>query len=56
METALKDHPDVFKVFFSYGMTCICCKGAALEPIDRGAMIHGVDVESFLKDINSLAG
>ena len=54
IEKALKTHPDVLKVFYNNGMTCICCLGAAAESIERGATMHGVDVEGLLREINSL--
>jgi len=54
VETALKAHPEAFKVFYNYGLACILCSGAAAETIGRGAEMHGVDVESLLRDLNYL--
>jgi hybrid cluster-associated redox disulfide protein len=56
VETALKAHPESFKVFYNYGLACIRCSGAAAESIGRGAEMHGVDVESLLRDLNYLTG
>ncbi len=51
---ALKSHPRVKEVFLKYGMGCTICMGAVTESIEVGAKLHGVDVETIIKELNNL--
>ena len=51
---ALQAHPKVIEVFNKYHMGCFTCMGATAESIERGAQMHGVDVEELLSDLNAL--
>lgn len=45
--------PKTIEVFRSYGMHCFGCMAARFENLEQGALAHGVDVKSLLKDLNS---
>jgi hybrid cluster-associated redox disulfide protein len=51
----LKAHPACRKVFQKYIPACATCGGASAETIERGARMHGIDLDAFLKDLNRAA-
>jgi len=51
---ALRSHPDAREIFMKHGMGCIGCMGSTSETIENGAKMHGIDVESLVKELNSL--
>jgi hybrid cluster-associated redox disulfide protein len=51
---ALQAHPKAREVFVRHGMGCIGCMGAAMESIENGARMHGVDPEAVVKDLQKL--
>jgi len=48
----LRKYPDTVKVLKKYGLKCFGCLGAEAESLEYGAVAHGVDLESLLKDLN----
>ena len=53
LKELLKKHPDSARVFASYGIGCLGCAMASYESIGEGVSAHGIDVEEFMKDLNS---
>lgn len=53
--TALERHPKAREVFESHGMTCCLCIGAQLESIESGAIMHAVDPDTVVDELNGLA-
>jgi hybrid cluster-associated redox disulfide protein len=51
---ALDAHPDARDVFARWGMGCSLCIGAQLESIESGAIMHAVDPEAVLAELNRL--
>ena len=51
---ALQAHPKAREVFVRHGMGCIGCMGAAMESIENGARMHGVNPDSVVKDLEKL--
>lgn len=51
----LKVAPDAAPVFLSIGMHCLGCAMASGETIEQACAVHGVDVDSFLDDLNAFA-
>lgn len=49
----LRKYPDTVKVLKKYGMKCFGCLGAEAESVEDGAVAHGVDLDSLLKDLNN---
>jgi hybrid cluster-associated redox disulfide protein len=52
---ALKSNPATGKVFEAHHMGCKSCGGGKVETVAWGASTHGLDVESFLKELNDAA-
>ena len=42
-------------VFFSIGMHCLGCPASRGETVEEACMVHGVDVEQLLAELNKLA-
>ncbi len=43
-------------IFMSYGMHCLGCPHATAESIEQAGMVHGVDVDKLVKDLNEHLG
>jgi hybrid cluster-associated redox disulfide protein len=49
-------HPGAEKVIEKYfGQGCFTCPGIRMESIAFGAMMHGIDPEAIIKELNELA-
>ena len=46
--------PQTAPVFMSIGMHCLGCPASRGETVEQACMVHGVDVESLLSEINKL--
>jgi len=51
---ALQTHPRAQEVFIKHGMGCFGCMGATLESIENGALMHGIDADAIVRDLNKL--
>jgi hybrid cluster-associated redox disulfide protein len=51
---AIQADPRARDIFTSYGLECPVCVGVSMESIEDGALMHGVDVEAILADLNKL--
>lgn len=51
----MKSNPETVKVFDAHRMGCKSCGGGKVETVAWGASVHGLDVESFLKELNEAA-
>ena len=51
----LKKYPSSKKVFERYLPQCPKCGGNGAESIRRGAKLHGVDADEFVKKLNLAA-
>lgn len=49
---ALKIKPESAQVLMGYGMGCLGCPSSQMETLEQAAMIHGIDLQSLLKDLN----
>ena len=49
---AMRMRPDSVGKLLNMGMGCGGCQFAMMETIEQGAMIHGLDVEKVLKELN----
>ncbi len=52
----LKAHPEAIRVLMKYNMGCVACMGATAESIEQGAVMHGIDPEPVVKELNELFG
>ena len=51
----LKENPEAMKVIQKYfGAGCFTCPGMNMESISFGAMMHNIDPEVIVKEINAL--
>lgn len=53
---ALESDPRARAVFEGHGMSCCLCIGAQSESIEAGAILHQVDPEVVVAELNRLAG
>jgi hybrid cluster-associated redox disulfide protein len=51
---ALESHPEAREVFARWGMGCSPCIGAQLESIESGAIMHAVDPDEVVAELNRL--
>jgi hybrid cluster-associated redox disulfide protein len=51
---ALERHPGVREVFERHGMACCLCIGAQLESVESGAIMHAVDPDTVIDELNRL--
>jgi hybrid cluster-associated redox disulfide protein len=53
IKEVIDKYPETVGVFAKYNMGCIGCIAASFEKIKDIAGVHGVDVKSFVNDLNS---
>ena len=49
----VQQYPQTLEVFQKYGLGCIGCAAARFENLEAGAKVHGIDVDSFIDDLNA---
>ena len=55
IKEVLEKHPEVIPVFQKYNMGCIGCIAASFEKLSDIAAVHGIDVKTFVKELNEVA-
>jgi len=40
-------------IFMQYGMHCLGCPHATAESIEQAGMVHGIDVDQLVSDLNA---
>jgi len=50
--SVVQTHPQTINVFLRHGMGCLGCAVAHFENIRQGALAHGIDVDTLIKDLN----
>ena len=49
--------PQTAPIFFGIGMHCLGCPASRGETVEQACMVHGVDADALVKEINAyLAG
>jgi hybrid cluster-associated redox disulfide protein len=57
IEDVLKTNPSAIKIIEKYfGQGCFTCPGMKMESISFGAMMHNIDPEVIVKELNALEG
>ena len=56
LEELLNKYPDSARVFASYGIGCLGCALSSYETIEEGITAHGINIDAFMKDLNSYVG
>ena len=46
--------PQTAPIFFSIGMHCLGCPASQGETVEEACMVHGVDVEELLAEVNAI--
>lgn len=52
---AMMINPDIAPVLLGMGMHCLGCPASQGETIEEAAMVHGVDVNTIIEQINALS-
>jgi hybrid cluster-associated redox disulfide protein len=47
-----RKYPKTEKVFRKYQLGCLGCPASEPETIKEAALIHGINLESFINDLN----
>ncbi|MCK4929312.1 MAG: DUF1858 domain-containing protein [Methanosarcinales archaeon] len=55
IEEIVAKYPQTIGIFSQYGLGCVGCHAASFESLAEGAMMHGIDLDGMLKDLNELA-
>lgn len=50
----LRVNPDVAPVLMAAGMHCLGCPSAQGETLEEAAMVHGMDIDDLMKQIDAL--
>ncbi len=50
----LDKNPKTAEVFMKHGMGCLGCAVASGETIEEAAMVHGIDAEVLIKELNDV--
>lgn len=50
----LNKYPKTLEVFHKHGFACVGCALARYESIEEGAIVHGIDVDKLVKDLNKI--
>ena len=47
----LKKYPKASQVFNSFNMGCVSCMGVQNETLEKGCLMHGIDVNLLIKEL-----
>ncbi|QGG48098.1 DUF1858 domain-containing protein [Heliorestis convoluta] len=50
----LQTYPRSKEILARHGMACQGCMGSALESIEKGAHMHGIDITLLMNELNQL--
>lgn len=53
IKEVIEKHPEVVSIFIKYNMGCIGCIAASFERLSDIAAAHGIDVKTFVKELNN---
>ncbi len=48
----MQEYPEAIEVLFEKGMHCIGCAMSTEETLEQGALVHGIDPDELVKEIN----
>ena len=52
----LKIDPNIAAILMRAGMHCIGCPSSQMESLEEAAMVHGMDVDVLVQQINDFLG
>lgn len=50
----LRTNPDIAPVLMEAGMHCLGCPSAQGESLEEAAMVHGINIDGLMKQIEAL--
>jgi hybrid cluster-associated redox disulfide protein len=53
IEEVIRRYPETIPVFSRYGFVCLDCGAAEFDSIERGAIVHGFDLDQVLRELNA---
>lgn len=57
-ETLIKDivniGPEAIKTLLNFGMGCFGCPSSQYESIEDAAIVHGINVDNLINDLNNI--
>lgn len=56
IEEVVSQYPETMLVFMRHGLHCVGCHVSAYESIEEGAMVHGINVDALVADLNKVVG
>jgi len=56
IKEVIEKYPETVPVFGKYNMGCIGCIAASFEKLKDIASVHGIDVKTFVKELNEAVG
>lgn len=54
IEEVVNQYPETMVVFMKHGLHCVGCHVSAFESIEEGAMVHGINVDALVTDLNQV--
>ncbi len=52
IQQALKIDPELASILMESGMHCLGCPSARSETLEEACMVHGLDIEALIDDMN----
>ena len=53
IQQIVSQHPETVRTFFQHGLMCVGCAAARFESLEQGALVHGIDVDALVTDLNA---
>jgi len=50
----LENYPETYELMLGLGFSCMGCPMAAMETIEQGCMVHGMNPDDFVRKLNSV--
>ncbi len=51
----IRSNPETIGVLMQHGMACVGCPSSQMESIEEAAMVHGLDLNKLMDDLNKLS-
>lgn len=48
----IREHPEAVQTLFNFGLSCIGCPASQMESLEEACMVHGLDIDNLLKELN----
>ncbi len=48
----LREKPESVETLLRFGMGCVGCPSSQMESLEQAAMVHGIDLEKLLEELN----